>query len=71
MSRAAKFSDILDLVDHMPLEDKEAMIDVLKRRTADQRRAQIAREAVSSDKEYRKGKAKTGTADQIMREIVG
>lgn len=71
MSRAARFSDILDLVDHLSLEDKEAMIDVLKRRAAEQRRAKIAREAASSDREYRKGKAKTGTADQIMREIIG
>ena len=71
MARTSSFSDILDLADHLPLEEKEALIDVLQRRATEERRARIVREVAASEREYRRGKAKAGTVSQIMAEITG
>ena len=71
MAITASFSEILDLADHLPLEDKEALIDVLRHRATEERRDRIVAEVSASDREYRKGKAKVGTASQIMSEISG
>ena len=70
MAIASSFSDILEVADHLPLEDKEALIDILRHRADEERRARIVREVGASDQEYRKGKSKVGTVRQIMSEIV-
>ena len=71
MARTSSFSDILEVADRLSLEDKEALIDILRHRATEERRARIVREVDASDSEYRKGKSKVGTASQIMAEIVG
>ncbi len=71
MTKAVSFADILDIADRLPLDEKEALIDVLRRRATEQRRAQVIRDVSSSEREYRKGKAKLGTVSHIMREIAG
>ncbi len=71
MTRAVTFADVLDLADGLPLDEKQELIDVLRRRTAEQRRKQIVREVAASEREHQQGKSKVGTPSQIMREILG
>lgn len=70
MAGAMTFADIVDLVDRLPLDDKESLIDVLRRRAAEQRRARIVREVAASEREYLAGKARSASPDEIMREIL-
>lgn len=70
MARTSSFSEILEVADHLPLEEKEALIDILRHRATEERRARIVREVDASDREHRSGKSRVGTAAQIMSEIL-
>ncbi len=44
MESNARFGEILEEADGLPLEDQETLIEVLQRRMRDRRRAQLARD---------------------------
>ncbi|HEV8292978.1 MAG TPA: hypothetical protein VGP94_13680 [Tepidisphaeraceae bacterium] len=68
MTKAA-FAHLVELTDTLTLEEKEALLQVLRQRTIQQRRKQLAQESKMARKEFRDGRAKATTASQLMREI--
>ena len=70
MTQAINFSDILNLADALPVDEKETMIEVLTKRAAEQRRRVVVREVHAADQQCKRGKANVSSAAIIMRDIL-
>ena len=60
---------VLDEAMNLPLEQREMLIQILKRRANEQRRDEIARHARLSLSEFREGKLKIQTATEAIAEL--
>jgi hypothetical protein len=68
---AVKFADLVDMIDRLPLDERESLVEVVRRRIADDKRRRIAASIRAARREHRQGKAKPATPEEIMREILG
>ncbi|PTN33794.1 hypothetical protein [Desulfonatronum sp. SC1] len=66
---ASPFQKAIFSVETLPLEDREDLLDILRRRMAGDRREQIAANAQETLKAVREGKASFGTLDDLKREL--
>ena len=64
------FNDVLETVAKMPLDDQEMLIDILNRRRIARWRTQLAKDIASARRQFRAGKCKVATPEEIMREIL-
>jgi hypothetical protein len=64
------YGQALDLIATLPLEEQEELIETVRRRLIEQRRAEIAREAAATLQAVREGHASSGTAADLKRELL-
>ncbi|HYA43242.1 MAG TPA: hypothetical protein VEF34_18210 [Syntrophobacteraceae bacterium] len=69
-AEAKSFGEILEAADKLSLEEQEALIDVLSRRTADRRRDLLGRDIRDARKEFKEGRAKSAAPADIISEIL-
>ncbi len=69
MAKAASFSELLDAVDRLSLDEQESLIDVVHHRVAESRRQEISSLISSARKEYQQGKLSPETPQDIMNSI--
>jgi len=70
MRKSSEFSDVVDATDRLTLEEKETLLEILRNRIVEERRAQLKREIEQSERKYAAGKCKPATPRQIMRDIL-
>jgi len=70
MGGDVRFGEILEEADRLPLEDQETLIEVLKKRMRDRRRAELAKDIQEAQKEFQEGSCRPATADELVREIL-
>ncbi len=63
------FAEIVDAADKLTLDEQESLISILRRRIAEQNRAQLAREVAQARNEHQSGQSVKATTAQIMDEI--
>jgi hypothetical protein len=61
----------LDIVEELPVADQEVLVEVVQRRLAEWRRAEIARSAESTLEAVREGRARYGSVDDLRRDLLG
>jgi hypothetical protein len=61
----------LDIVEELPREDQEALVELVQHRLAEWRRAEIARNAESTLEAVREGRARYGSVDDLKRDLLG
>jgi len=72
MSTASlRFSDLLEMIERLPLDERESLIEVVQKRIAEDGRKRIAASARAAKREHARGKSKPSTPEEIMREITG
>ncbi len=64
------FQQALDVVEKLPAEDQETLVDIIRRRLIELRRAEIARNAQATLQAFREGRASYGTVDDLRRDLV-
>lgn len=69
MSRAIRFGDLIEMIDSLPLEEREGLLQVVRQRIAEDRRRRIAASVRSARREHARGRTKPTTAQQLIREI--
>ncbi|KAF3885919.1 MULTISPECIES: hypothetical protein [Nostocales] len=69
MTQASKFEQVLESVETLSIEEQEALIDLVQRRLAEQRRSEIAANIAQAQAEYQAGKVFRGTVEQIIAEL--
>lgn len=70
MAKATSFSELLDAVDHLSLDEQESLIDVVRHRIAEHRRQEISSLISSARKEYKQGELFPETPQDIMNSIL-
>ncbi|HNS01895.1 MAG TPA: hypothetical protein PKM78_05870 [Anaerolineae bacterium] len=63
------FDAALELIDRLPPDDQEAIIEIVRKRIIDHRRGEIADNAQATLQAFREGRASYGTADDLRREL--
>ena len=70
MTQITSFYEILESVEQLSVEDQEALIDLVRRRLVERRRAEIATNIVKAQEEYKTGQVFRGTVDELMTELM-
>jgi hypothetical protein len=61
----------LDVVEELPREDQETLVELVQRRLAEWRRAEIARNAGSTLEAVREGRAQYGSVADLKSDLLG
>lgn len=67
---SSKFSDVLEAVEELPIDEKEMLVDILQNRLTENRRKQLQTDIKESRLDFDKGLCKPQTADEIMQEVL-
>ncbi|HEY4232323.1 MAG TPA: hypothetical protein VGM76_02770 [Lacipirellulaceae bacterium] len=65
------FGEILDAADHLPVDEQQALVEILGRRIAERSRSQLVRDAQDGRAEFAAGQARTASVKEIMDEVAG
>ena len=63
------FQKALEIVESLPEEQRESLIDIVKRRLIEERRDRLAQSIKEAKDEYKSGEIKRGTVDDLMHEL--
>jgi predicted CopG family antitoxin len=69
-TKRSSFSDLLDQIGRMTEDDQTALVEIVRRRLIEQRRSDIARDISEANADFKAGRCRVGTPDEIMREIL-
>ena len=70
MTPSLSFAEVLDAADHLPLEDRVALVAVLRRRLVADARARLVADVAEGQAEFLAGKLRPATVDEIMRDML-
>lgn len=70
MQLALSFNDIIEAADQLTLAEQASLIDILRRRLADKRRAELAQDVRDARQELQRNQVQATTADDIMNELL-
>ena len=65
------FQKAIDVVESLPFDEREEVIEIIKRRLAEDRREEIAANAREAVKAVREKRAKYGTIEELKRDLLG
>jgi hypothetical protein len=63
------FQKALEIIESLPEEQRESLMEIVKNRLIEERRNRLSRSIKKAREEYRQGKAKRGSVDDLMREL--
>jgi len=69
MTQAPSFDVVLESVEALSIEEQEVLLDLVRRRLIERRRAEIAQNIAKAQEEYRTGQVRRGTIDELMAEL--
>ena len=64
------FDEALDIIESFPEEQRESIVEIVKRRLTEERRERLAQTVKKARQEYARGEVRRGTVDDLIREIV-
>ena len=67
--RTRTFDEALEIIESFSEEQRESMIEIVKRRLTEERRERLAQTVKEAREEYARGEVRKGTVDDLMREI--
>ena len=68
--KSSPLQEALEAVESLPMEDQEALMELVERRLAEWRRAEIARNAKATLQAVREGRAQFGSVDDLKRDLL-
>jgi hypothetical protein len=69
-THAVRFADLVEMIDRLPLDERESLVDVVRKRIADDQRRRIAASIRSARREHARGRCAPATPEELMREIL-
>lgn len=60
---------VLEAANQLPLEEQESLIDILRQRIREARRADILKDIWETQQEFYQGKCQVLTPEELIREI--
>jgi len=69
MHTNVKFNDVLEMVESLPEDQRESLIEIVQRRWIEHRRGQLAMNIEAARVEYKSGEIKSGSVEDLMKEV--
>jgi len=63
------FDEALEIIESFPEDQRESIIEIVRRRLIEERREQLTQTVKEAREEYARGEVRSGTVDDLMREI--
>jgi len=60
-----RFGDLVEMIDRLPLDERESLVDVVRKRIADDQRRRISASIRSARREHGRGRCKPATPDEV------
>ncbi len=67
--KGATFDNVIEIIESLPEEQRESLIEIVKKRLIEERRDRLAQSIKEAKEEYVRGETKQGTVDDLMREL--
>ena len=64
------YGQVLDSIDALPDEQQESLVDIVRKRLAERRRAALVKSVGAARKEFKAGKLRSANPSEIMRKIL-
>ena len=68
-TNAVTFQEALEIVESLPDYQQDDLIDIIRKRRLDRRREALLENIKEAQAEYERGECRTGTVEDLMREI--
>ena len=63
------FDEVLDAIEHLPVDQQADLIEVMRRRLAERGRPQVIQDVRDARREHAEGKTRSASVEEIMGEI--
>jgi len=70
MASQLQFRDILEGAEGLSVEEQEALVEALRNRLRERRRAELAQDVAAAQEEFAQGRSRPSTPDELMKEIL-
>ncbi len=67
--RTATFAEALEIIESLPEEQRETIIEIVKRRLIEEKREHLAQMVKEAREEYARGECRKGTVEDLMRDL--
>ena len=64
------YGQVLDSIEALPEDQQESLLDIVRKRLAERRRAELVKSVGEARKEFKSGKLRPTTSSEIMRKIL-
>jgi hypothetical protein len=68
-AKTSDFQNAIEVVEALPLEDQEILIDILSKRLRHQKRDEFIASIKEAQEEYAKGNFRRGSVDDLLAEL--
>jgi hypothetical protein len=68
--KKSTFSDVLDAAGSLRVDEREELVEILQKRTIEERRAEFVKEIKNARQDYKSRKCTAASADSIMKAIL-
>ena len=66
LKNAPRFQHALDVVEALPFDERDMVINILQKRRIEARRSQLAESIKKADREYERGEVICGSIDEVL-----
>lgn len=70
MANHLQYGEILEHAEGLSVEDQETLVETLKNRLRERRRAGLARDIQAAQSEFAQGRCQPSTSAELMKEIL-
>jgi hypothetical protein len=68
-SKVITLNEVLEETEHLDIDDREYLLDILSKRLVELRRTEISKRVKEAVKSYKEGKVKSGTLDKLWKDL--
>jgi hypothetical protein len=69
MKKSISFDDAIDLVESLPKDQQESLVEIVHHRIIEERRNKLAQSIKQAKKEFAAGAVKQGTVADLMNDL--
>jgi hypothetical protein len=68
--KKSNFADVLDAAGRLPVDERQELVELLNKRTIEERRAELSKEIKNARADFKNRKFSAASAKDIMKEII-
>jgi len=66
---SSHFQELIETIEALPLDDQALLIEIIRKRLIQQRRAELAAEVAEARNAYQRGEVRRGTVADLIKDL--